>query len=133
MTKEQALNLRAAIEKTSASLDDQTASTAVMMFPRLKNDGALVKSGTRINWNGIVKKASVDLWDTEENNPDSAPALWEEILYRDGVRMISAVPSAATAFALGEEGWWDGTIYISKIQSNVWTPESYPNGWEIKT
>ena len=60
-------------------VDDKTASIATELFGRLKNDGSLVKHGTRINWNGTLKKAAVDLWDTPENNPDNAPTLWEDI------------------------------------------------------
>lgn len=37
---------------------------------------AMTKAGTRINWNGTVKKAAADLWDTAENTPDAAPDLW---------------------------------------------------------
>ena len=66
---EQARKLRPIVEQAAISLDDQTASAAPMLFQRLKEDGALVSAGTRINWNGTIKKAAVDLWDTAENNP----------------------------------------------------------------
>ena len=132
MTKSEAMALRRAMETAAPSLDDATASTAAVMFPELKGDGALVKTGTRINWNGVVKRAAVDLWDTAENWPDKAKSLWEDISYRDGVRIIPAVPTAGTAFTKGEEGWWKGVVYVSTINANVWTPESYPAGWEEK-
>ncbi|MGN0785332.1 MAG: hypothetical protein ACI4MR_06645, partial [Candidatus Aphodomorpha sp.] len=86
--------LRPVIERAATSLDDRTASTAAPLFPRLRQDGALVKAGTRINWNGAVKRAAVDLWDTRENDPDHAAALWADIDYRDGWRII---PETITA------------------------------------
>ena len=55
---ELALKLRPYIEQAAQSLDDQTASDAAALFPRLKQDGALVEVGTRINWNGTVKRAA---------------------------------------------------------------------------
>ena len=76
MKRAEALYLRSIVEQASASLDDKTASTAATLFPRLKADGSLVTVGTRINWNGTIKKSAVDLWDTAENNPDNAPSLW---------------------------------------------------------
>lgn len=130
MTRNDALRLRAIVEQAAASLDDKTASTAATLFPRLRKDGALVKSGTRINWNGTIKKAAVDLWDTEANKPDNAPALWEDIAYRDGFRVIPQTITAGTAFALDECGWWGDTLYRSTINANVYTPEQYPAGWE---
>lgn len=133
MTRKEALRLRAIVEQAAASLDDKTASTAGMLFPRLKQDGALVKAGTRINWNGTLKRAAVGLWDTEANNPDNAPTLWEDIAYRDGYRIIPQTITAGTAFALDECGWLGDTLYRSTISNNVWTPEQYPAGWEAVT
>ena len=132
MNRAEALRLRAIIETAAASLDDKTASTAPTLFPRLKQDGSLIKAGTRINYNGSIKRAAVDLWDTEANNPDNAPTLWEDILYRDGYRIIPDVITAGTAFALDELGWWGDKLYKSLLSANVYTPEQYPNGWELQ-
>lgn len=129
MTRSDAFRLRAIVEQAAESLDDQTASEGAALFPRLKQDGALVKAGTRINWNGTLKRAAVDLWDTEVNNPDNATALWEDIAYRDGYRIIPQTITAGTAFALDECGWWGDALYRSKVNSNVYTPEEYPDGW----
>ena len=126
------MSLRAAMEKAAVSLDDKAASTAAAMFPHLKGDGSLVKAGTRVNWNGSVKKAAVDLWDTEQNTPDAAPVLWEDIDYVNGVRKIPAVITATSAFAQGEVGIWKDVVYVSLIDANVWTPDAYPAGWEVK-
>lgn len=133
MTRSEALKFRAVMELSAMSLDDATASTAPEMFPRLKEDGSLISAGTRINWNGTVKRAAADLWDTAENNPDNAPNLWENIQYRDGYRIIPEVITAGTAFALGECGWWGDTLMRSELAANVYTPEQYPDGWEIVT
>lgn len=132
MNRAEALRLRAIIETAAVSLDDKTASTAPTLFPRLKQDGSLIKAGTRINYNGSIKRAAVDLWDTEANNPDNAPTLWEDILYRDGYRIIPDVITAGTAFALNELGWWGDKLYKSLLSANVYTPEQYPNGWELQ-
>lgn len=125
-----ARKLRPIIVQASASLDDKVASNAAELFPALKQDGSLVSAGTRINWHGTIKRAAVDLWDTEQNTPDAAPALWEDIAYREGYRIIPAVITAGTAFAKSECGWWGDVLYKSLIDANVYTPEAYPAGWE---
>lgn len=102
------------------------------LFPRLKGDGSLVKAGTHINWKGTVKRAAVDLWDTEANNPDNAPSMWEDIAYKEGIRIIPETITAGTAFAKDECGWWEDTLYRSIYDgANVWTPAAYPAGWEV--
>ena len=128
---EKARKMRAAMETAAVSLDDATASTAPELFPRLKGDGSLVKAGTRICWCGTLKRAAVDLWDNAENTPDAAPTLWEDVLYRDGIRIIPETITVGLAFAKGEQGWWGDVLYASTIDANVWTPEAYPAGWEI--
>ena len=130
---EKARKMRAAMETAAVSLDDATASTAPELFPRLKGDGSLVKAGTRICWGGTLKRAAVDLWDNEANTPDAAPTLWEDVLYRDGIRIIPDTITVGLAFAKGEKGWWGDVLYASTLDNNVWTPTDYPTGWEIIT
>lgn len=127
---EEARRLREAMRSAIPVLDDATASTAPKMFPRLKEDGSLIKSGTRINWNGKLKRAAVDLWDTAENNPDSAPTLWEAIDYTNGYRTIPEIITAGLAFAKGELGWWKDAAWESLYDNNVWTPEQFAAGWK---
>ena len=127
----EALTLRAAIEIAATSLDDATASTAAALFPGMKYDGALITTGTRINWYGTVKRAATDLWDTMDNNPDNAPALWEDLNYKEGHRIIPETITVGTAFALGELGWWKDELYESLLEANVYTPETYPAGWKL--
>lgn len=133
MTRKEALRLRAIAEQTAASLDDKTASTVGMLFPRLNQDGSLVKAGTRINWHGTLKRAAVDLWDTADNSPDSAPELWADIQYRNGYRIIPETITVTTAFAEGEYGWLGDVLYKSKCNSNVYTPAQYSDNWEAVT
>lgn len=128
---ENARKLRAAVIKATAGLDDKIASTIPDLYPRMTYNGELISAGTRINWNGSIKRAAVDLWDREENNPNLAPTLWEDIEYRDGFRIIPTTITAGTAFASGELGWWNGVLYRSTLDNNVWTPEAYPAGWEV--
>lgn len=131
MTRAEAMKLRAIVEQAAASLDDKTASEGAMLFPRLKQDGKLIKAGTRINWKGTVKKAAVDLWDTPENTPDRALSLWEDLAFKDGIRIIQKVITAGLAFQPGEKGWWYDELYESiHPTANTWTPEEYPPAWK---
>ena len=135
MTRARAIQLRAVIEQAAQTLDEKTISEAPELCRTLKQDGSLVRAGTRINWNGTIKKAAVDIWDTEANDPDHAPSLWADIAYRGGYRIIPETITVTTAFSKGEKGWWtDGKLYESKVDSNVYTPAQYADNWkEIST
>ena len=130
MTRKEANAFINSLIKMRDGSTDAIASTAIDVFPTLKEDSALIKVGTRINWNGTLKRAAVDLWDTIENNPDNAPTLWEDISYREGHRIIPETITVGTAFAKDELGWWGDELYKSLIEVNVYTPIAYPAGWE---
>ena len=126
-----AREVRAAMDNAANVLTDADASNSVLLYPTLKGDASLIKAGTRINWNGTLKRAAVDLWDTAENTPDAATDLWEDIDYKDGYRIIPETITAGLAFSKNEFGWWKGELYKSILDAaNVYTPEQYPAGWE---
>lgn len=131
ITVERARELRAMIEKAAgAGLDDKDGSAAVELYPILKGGGALVSAGTRINWKGSLKRAAVDLWDTAENTPEAAPTIWEDVLYKNGVRVIPETITVGLAFAKDELGYWGDDLYKSLVDANVYTPEQYAQNWE---
>lgn len=122
---------RELILKAMENLNDQDASRVPEFYITLKYDGALVPFGTRVNWNGTLKKVTVDIWDTEENNPDNAPSLWVDIEYKDGIRIIPETITVSTAFAKDELGWWNDTLYKSLVDSNVYNPDQYAANWIV--
>ena len=125
------VKLRGIIEQATASLPDSRASEAPKLFRGMEYDGKKIDVGTRINWRGEIKKAKVDLWDTEINNPDNAPDLWADIDYRNGIRIIPEIITTSLAFAEGELGWWGDVVYRSKANANVFTPAQFADNWEL--
>lgn len=131
MTEKQAKAIREVLVQGGESLSDAVISTVPEACRWMKYDGSLIQNGTRINWNGTVKRAASDLWDREDQNPDNAPNLWEDISYREGIRIIPDPITTGLAFAKDELGWWGDTLYRSKVDNNVYTPEQYDRNWEI--
>lgn len=130
MKRSEAIRLRGIVEQAAQSLDDKTASTAPTLFRGMHYDGSLISAGTRVNWGGTLKMASVDLWDIEENNPDNAPILWSDIAYHDGIRIIPKTISAEQAFSLDELGWQDEHVYRSRMDGNVF-PVTQADAWVL--
>lgn len=132
MTREETIAFRKLVEAGAVSLTDKEVSTAPDVLPRMHYTGELIKNGTRINWNGTIKRAAVDLWDREDQNPDNAPNLWEDVMYRDGIRIIPDPITVGLAFAKDELGWWGEDLYRSKVDNNVYTPDQYADNWELQ-
>ena len=131
ITRKEAKEFFNDIKKLRELATDSMASEAPSLYPVLHDKGALIAAGTRINWNGTIKRAATDLWDWEEYNPDNAPSLWENIDYKKGYRIIPEIITVGTAFDIDECGWWGDVLYKSKLDTNVYTPDVYPAGWEV--
>lgn len=129
MTRNEARLFIEDLKKLRDSATDAQASVAVNLYPDMAKNGALVKAGTRIRHNGKILRVTVDMFDTEENSPENAPTLYEEIEYKEGIRIIPETITVGKAFALNERGWWNDEIYKSLIDANVYTPDAYPAGW----
>jgi len=131
MKRSEALKLRALIEQAVVALPDKEASEGMMLFPRLKGDGSLIKTGTRINWNGVVKRAANDLWDTAENDPDHAPALWNDIAYKQGFRVLTGPITASNPVQVDEICWYKDEKWKNILGvASTYLPDEYPAGWE---
>lgn len=112
-------------------VDDKQASVGVVLYPEMQYENGLIKAGSRINWNGTLKRAAVDLWDSVENNPDNAPELWEEIAYMNGYRVLTGHISASNPVQPGEICWEDGKLYKCVYHvACTYRPSEYAAAWE---
>ena len=131
MTRDKALRLRQLIQTAAAGLSDKDASECPEFFGGMKYDGSLIAVNTRIRWGNGLKRARVDLWDAEQDNPDNAPTLWEDVAYRDGIRIIPENIPSTDPFHKGELGWWGEDLYESVPDGvNIYTPAQYPPNWK---
>lgn len=67
----------------------------------------------------------------EDWKPDATPALYTPIgLTEEGYPVWSQPSGAQDAYNTGDIVDYNGTLYKSLIDGNVWSPEAYPAGWE---
>ena len=70
----------------------------------------------------------------EDWKPDSTPALYTAIgLSEESYPVWSQPTGAHDAYGIGDIVDYNGTLYRSTIDGNVWSPEAYPAGWEEVT
>ena len=64
--------------------------------------------------------------------PNTTPALYTPIGLDDSGYDIWSKPTGAhDAYNIGDIVNYNGTLYKSKINGNVWSPDEYPAGWEL--
>ena len=131
---ERARELRKVIEQAAAGLDNKTAHGAAELYTDGGGafwDGHLVRTGTRIRWNGALVLALNDLWASSENDPAHAPTLWEPLEYKDGYRVLTRPISASNPVHVDEICWENGTLYrnISGL-TTTYRPSEYMAYWQ---
>ena len=126
---EQAQAKKASIDTAGAMLTDEQAIEVIDLYDEWAVNKQ-VYAGNRIQFEGELYKVLQDHTTQADWTPDVTPALYVEVGY--GYREIKENMMATEAFAKGEIGWWKekDNLYESLFDGNVYTPDSYPNGWQ---
>lgn len=64
--------------------------------------------------------------------PDTVPALYTPIgIDEKGYPVWSQPTGAHDAYNIGDVVDYNGTLYESTINGNIWSPDAYPDGWKL--
>lgn len=70
----------------------------------------------------------------EDWTPDTLPALYTPIGLNDEGYPVWAKPTGSQdSYMIGDIVDYNGTLYKSLIDGNVYSPDEYPAGWEVYT
>ena len=126
---ELARKLRAYIEKAAISLDDEDALEAVQLFPKWDAEASYAV-GDRVQYEGILYRCLQAHTAQEGWTPTAAASLWAKVLIPDeNVIPEWEQPSSTNPYMTGDKVMFEGLVYESLIDNNIWSPASYPAGW----
>lgn len=129
---EQAKAIRNSINTVTANLTDEQAVEVMELYmPWVVGEAVAVGDMRRDE--GKLYRCLQAHTTQAEWKPALVPALWVEIAPAGEYREIKDNMLSTEAFALGEIGWYKNKddLYKSLIDNNVYTPDSYPAGWEV--
>lgn len=63
--------------------------------------------------------------------PPDVPALWTHAAPANVIPEWTAPSGAHDAYNTGDMVTFEGSVYRSLIDANVWSPAAYPAGWEL--
>ena len=126
---ELARKLRPYIEKAAKSLSDEDALEAVDLFPRWEA-GVAYAVDDKVRYEEILYKCLQAHTSQPSWNPLAAASLWAKVLIPDAnVVPDWEQPGSTNAYQIGDRVRFEGHIYESAINNNVWSPAAYPAGW----
>lgn len=133
ISKAKAYQLRKLIEIASKSLNDEDALDGVELFPHWNEDRSY-EVDDRVSYNGVLYKClqahtSQSIW-----IPTDSPSLWVKVLIPDPKVIPDwEQPDSTNAYMKGDKVRYNGKVYESLIDNNIWSPEAYPAGWSEVT
>ena len=129
--------LRRAIQLFVQTLTDELALEVATVFPawevnRAYTVGDIISYGENSTGDPQLYKVvqahtSAAVW-----TPDATASLYDAVGLDDNGYPVWSRPSGAhDAYNTGDIVNYNGTLYKSLIDGNTWSPEEYPNGWEV--
>lgn len=136
---QRAEQLRRALQKFAASLSEEDAMEVATVYDPWAV-GKTYAQGTYLTYgvNGVgdpqLYKVVQAHTSQADWTPDATPSLYTAIgLDPQGYPIWSRPTGAHDAYNTGDIVDYNGTLYRSVIDGNVYSPEEYPAGWELYT
>lgn len=130
-SKEESLNK---IGKLFANqIVDDIVALSIQEFYDVWNAGVSYEVGRYLQYKGVLYKVlqahtSQDSW-----TPDVTASLYAKVLIDPTGETILdwEQPNSTNPYMKGDKVRFEGKVYESVIDNNVWSPTAYPAGWKI--
>lgn len=130
---ERAYQLRNAIEIAAELFEDDVAVKYPELIPTWNTDVDYI-TNQRVNYDGIVYKCLQEHTSQSNWTPTVSPSLWTKVLVPDSDIIPDwEQPDSTNGYSTGDKVKYNGAVYVSLIDNNVWSPDAYPAGWEVVT
>lgn len=111
-------------------IDEVTASEHADLFIEW-NIGVTYRTGTLLQFNGLLYQVLQDHTSQEDWTPDVTPALYKVLgISESGIPYWSQPISSADTYMLNDETYHNDLVWVSDYDNNVWEPGVF--GWHIK-
>jgi hypothetical protein len=128
---EYAKKVRPIIEQAAQNLADETALEVVSLFPSWR-EGQAYTAGQRVQYSSVLYTVLQNHTSQADWQPDVAVSLFAKVLIPDPEIIPEwEQPGSTNPYMKGDRVRYNGAVYESLIDNNVWSPSEYPSGWQI--
>lgn len=113
-------------------LPDEQAAQVPMLFEEFDGNGVTYAVGKRVMYKGVLYKVIQAHTSQADWTPDAAPSLFAKVINEtvDGSIPEFVQPDSTNPYMKGDKVKFNGKVYESLIDNNVWSPTAYPSGWK---
>lgn len=134
LTKEEQLENQKNLALTffAETLSDAQALQVPMLFDEFDGNGVAYEVGKRVLYNDILYKVIQAHTSQAEWTPVAAPSLFAKVINEtiDGSIPEFQQPDSTNPYMKGDRVIFNGKVYESLIDNNVYSPSDYPTGWK---
>lgn len=112
------------------SISDGVALKVPEVFPHWSGSSKEYVKDDKVLYDGVLYKVLQNHTSQEGWTPTSAPSLFAKVLTSEGEILDWEQPDSTNPYMKGDKVKFNGKIYESVIDNNVWSPEAYPQGWK---
>lgn len=112
------------------NLPDDIAAETVVLFPAWRA-GESYAADERVQYGGRLYRVVQGHTSQAGWEPDTTPALFAEVAKPGEIPEWRQPTGAQDAYMLGDRVTYQGDVWVSAVDNNVWQPGVY--GWTVET
>ena len=130
-SKENSLNKIGKIVANNVT-DDAVALT-IQEFYDIWEVGVTYEVGRYLQYKGILYKVLQPHTSQETWTPDAASSVYTKVLIDPSGETILdwEQPDSTNAYMTGDKVRFEGVVYESTMDNNIWSPADYPAAWKV--
>ena len=117
-----------ALDLVREKLTDEEKIEFIELYEPFK-ENHFYKVGDEFSYEGTIYRVLQD-HESSHYRPNEAPSLYVDILNKLTIEEWKQPTGERDAYMIGDKVLWQGEVYRSIIDNNVWSPTDYPQGWE---
>ena len=112
---------------------DDVVALSIQEFYDIWTAGVLYSVGRYITHKDILYKVLTEHTSQADWTPDVSPSLFAKVLIDPTGETIPewVQPDSTNAYMTGDKVTYEGKVYESTIDNNIWSPADYPAGWKL--
>ena len=124
--------IKYAVSNARQIKDDTEALNVKFLFKEFDAQiGKPLEVGEFIQYNDKLYKVLQPHTAQAHWTPENAPSLFAQVLVNpDGTPEEWVQPDSTNPYMKGDKVLFNGLVYESLIDNNVWSPAAYPAGWK---
>ena len=130
-TKENSLNKIGKI--VANNVTDDVVALTIQEFYDIWEVGVTYEVGRYLQYKGVLYKVLQPHTSQETWTPDVASSVYAKVLIDPTGETIPEweQPDSTNAYMTGDKVRFEGVVYESTMDNNIWSPTAYPAAWKV--